>query len=494
MLLKSDGSPYSARELTPQAWSAFFATQESSSRGRMVLMPQDTRQTLSPWSLDILRLKSRTLVENFGPAKALQYISWLVGPLRPNSTSGDPKWSALAEKRFAEIVMEPLLFHTGGRLNFYQAQTRIGLYHPWVDGDAFSIFTRSRAGFGAVALREGHNVQQPANADDSWNNGVKLIDDSYPAGYFFAARNGTGRALPSSAVHHHGIGGYAGLDSTRGFPVLAHAINNFHDIIETTGFLKAAIKTAAQVGLSVRQADANSAIGDMAGLTVSLSQNQFQPPDYSGGITPPAPKTASYEDVMSGSVVSRVPLEALHDDRPHPNQMEFKNSLLREAAQGLHLPPEVMYFMDAPGGTDLRFKIEVLAKFIANCHRDHILPWCQKMWNYIIGIEMAEGRLPYPSQGEYTKVRWTPQKDISVDFGRMGKLYIELRKHLMFTFQRFFASLSYEWEDELEQMAIEERKMIDLEEKYDLPKGRLSEKLASHSNVTASFDEQPAAA
>ena len=131
----------------------------------------------------------------------------------------------------------------------------------------------------------------------------------------------------------------------------------------------------------------------------------------------------------------------LHDDRPHPNQQAFKESLLREVAIGLGVPPEVLYFMDSPGGADIRFKIEVLARFILNCHRDHILPFCQRFWVYAISKEMKAGRLPYPSKGDFWRVRWTPQRDVSVDLGKMGRLLIEMRKSLLTTHARVYEGL-----------------------------------------------------
>ncbi len=487
MLLQSDGTPYPDAALTPAAFSPYFATQESNSRRELWTFRDDTRRQLTASSLQVLRLKSRTLIANYGPANALDYLSWMVGPLKPQSISGDASWSELAEEAFQRIAMSPRIFDASGRINFAQAQVRICLFHPWSDGDAFSILTETESGSARVAMREGHQVAQPPEADAVWNNGVKVTGDNFPLAYWFPAQDGSGkgRALPSSAVHHHAR--FTTLGATRGTPILAHAINHFHDIIETNGFVKQAIKQAALMGLTRLSDSTGNGTPSLHGLGAPLSTDVFSPPGSAspGGAAPPAERY-TVENILGGGMAASVPLDVLHDDRPHPNQQAFKESLLREVAIGLGVPPEVLYFMDSPGGADIRFKIEVLARFILNCHRDHILPFCQRFWVYAISKEMKAGRLPYPSKGDFWRVRWTPQRDVSVDLGKMGRLLIEMRKSLLTTHARVYEGLGLDYEEELRQAAKEERMLMDLEKEYGLPPGRLTEKLSSSAGANVS--------
>ena len=293
MLLQSDGTPYPDAALTPAAFSPYFATQESNSRRELWTFRDDTRRQLTASSLQVLRLKSRTLIANYGPANALDYLSWMVGPLKPQSISGDASWSELAEEAFQRIAMSPPHFlMLRGRINFAQAQVRICLFHPWSDGDAFSILTETESGSARVAMREGHQVAQPPEADAVWNNGVKVTGDNFPLAYWFPAQDGSGkgRALPSSAVHHHAR--FTTLGATRGTPILAHAINHFHDIIETNGFVKQAIKQAALMGLTRLSDSTGNGTPSLHGLGAPLVHGRFSalpvPRPLAGPLPPPS--------------------------------------------------------------------------------------------------------------------------------------------------------------------------------------------------------------
>lgn len=492
MLLDLHGQPLSPEAIDPRgpaagplASSPYIATQESSSRGFMWTFQPDTRRQLSRWSRTTLMVKSRTLVENYGPAKALWNLARLIGSLKPQSLCADAKWAALAEARFEEISSSSLIFDAGGRFTF-QTHQPFTTFRRFTDGDIFDIFTETSSRTARIATREAHEVLNPETTLTDWRDGVRTNRDGFPLAYGFArgTEGGGVDVLPGLNVHHHAS--FTTRGAVRGTPALAHFINDAHDLMEIKGFQKQAIKTAALMGLTRKsETGVNGAPPGIYGLAADTGTSIYQT------ASPSAPSTASaasrsvnYEDVFSGGLVSSVPLDTLHDDRPHPNTLLHKDSLLREAAIGLGAPPSIVFFMEDKGGANARVDLDIFAKFVLDQHANHLLPFCQRYWTYAIAKEMKEGRLPYPSRGDFWKVRWTPPRSLTADLGKMGSLLINLRKALLTTYARHYEEMGLHYEDELEQAAKEAALLISLEKKYKLPPGTMLNAL-NQPNVAA---------
>ena len=83
----------------------------------------------------------------------------------------------------------------------------------------------------------------------------------------------------------------------------------------------------------------------------------------------------------------------------------------------------------------------------------------------------------------------------TADLGKMGRLYIELRKSLMTTHMRFYEEMGFDWEDEIDQAARELSVLLKKEQEYNLPPGSLSAWLTNQSPLPAATppegDEAP---
>jgi len=468
--------------------NGFIATQESPARGRMVTFGEDTRKQLSPWARTVLILKSRTLVENYGPAKALWNLAELIGALKPQANSGDKAWDVLAEQRFDAIANSPLSFDRAAKRTFYTWQT-FTTFRRFTDGDIFSILTETTSGSAAIAGREGH--QCGGGEGDGWIDGVLPDSNGYALRYNFRALDGgKNYTLEPPAVHHHAS--WSTLGGTRGTPALAHAINDMHDAMETKGFVKRAIKTAAMMGLT-RRAD-NSVSGmppGNYGAGSPVNSDNFTPAGAGYGTTP-AQTRLSFEDVFDAGILSSVPLDTIHDDRPHPNAEEFQKRLMRECAIGLGVPPEILFFMDNPGGAEIRTHLEIFNRFIQGQHANYLLPFCQRFWTYCIAKEIKAGRLPQP-RGDFWKVRWCAPKSITADLGKMGNLLIELRRAGLTTDAAHYEALGLDYETEIDQVAREFAMRMAKEKEYGLPPGSLTASLMP-INTPLPSAAQPAAA
>jgi len=490
MILKPDGTPFPASSLSPRAASPFIATQQSPGRGVLWTFSEDTRRQLDPWSRMEMTLKSRTMFENSGCVKALLHLARLVGWLKPQACSGDDAWDALAEPVFEGIANSPRIFDAGGRWTFATIQT-FSTFRRFLDGDCFAILTETTEGRARVAFRESHCVANPPDADSAWSDGVRTDANGFPLAYAFRQQSNRAKSttLPFQSVHHFLT--VTTESGTRGVPAIAHFLNDAQDLMEIKGFLKTAIKVASTMGLTAKSAAHDSS--PMAqGISAGLEMDPYSPPDDPGTGEAREEQKVSVEHVLGGGVISQKPLEVLHDARPHPNFMAFRESILREGSIGLGVPPAIMYFLDDPGGAVARIQLDMFAKFLLDQYANYLIPFCQRFWTYAISKEMKAGRLPYPSKGDFWKVRWTFPRSLTADMGKMGRLAIELRKSLMTSYSRHYEELGLHWEDEIRQCAKELRYLKDLEAEYDLAPGELTNALLP-ANVQTMTDAEAAA-
>lgn len=483
MLVDASGNPYSSAALAPRpsrraasslsakAWSPYFATQDSPSRGFLWTFAEDTRRQLAPWSRTVMMLKSRTLVENYGPAKALWHLARLIGALKPQSRCEDAAWAKLAEESFSALAYSPRVFDAAGRFTFETAQV-FSSFRRKTDGDLFGILTETAEGHARVAFREAHCVASPLSGGDvAWCDGVKTDPNGFPLAYAFRASSlEKARVLPFQNVHHFCTWTTGG--GTRGVPALSHWINDAHDLVEIKGFTKHAIKIASTLGLC----PAGGAPGapQTGGIGSGTENEVYLPPNESSTNEERPAQVVKVEDVFGGGIVADQSYEVLADPRPHQNVMEFRREMLRECAIGEGVPPAIMFFLDDPGGALVRAQLDIFAKYLLDQYVNHLIPFCQRFWTYFIAKEMKAGRLPYPSKGEWWKVRWMFPRSLTADMGRMGRLAIELRKALMTSLCTHYEELGLYWEDEMEQCAKEYAHAMALETKYGLPAGSLT--------------------
>jgi capsid protein len=488
MLLDASGDPIPAQALRGVASSAHIAAQPSDARTPLLMFNKDTRQMLTPWSHTTLMLKSRTLVENVGNAAAVENLAMFIGWLMPQADSGDEDWNELAEERFRHIAMSPLVFDAAGRHTFKTAQ-RMLMARSFVDGDIFTIFTETEDATARLAFREAHQVcNDYGDWKQEWRMGVKTDSNNRPTHYRFCDPGYSAKPYVLDALHVHQMAHLPTLGQTRGTPVLKHALNDLHDILETKSYVKHAIKVASRLGI-YRDVSPKDAPGFPSGFqSVALQQQAMYSDCDPGELAPLTMETV--EELFGSGMIAKEKLGVVHDERPHPNQGQFADRILRETAVGLGVPHQIMYFMDDPGGAWSRILLEAFSRFVVEKHALHLMPWCQRVWTYVIAKEMKAGRLRAPRgrRAKFWKVRWCPQRSMTADLGKMGKLAIELRRSLMTTYAQHYEELGLDYEDQLRQCAKEARMLLDLEAEYGLPAGMLREGLSQPNSAVGRDD------
>ncbi len=474
--------------------SSYFGAQQSDARQVMVLPHKDERLKIRAPERTILALKSRVFVENYGPGAAIRNLAAMIGSLKIQSISGDEKWSQIAEDWFNKITGTGLTFDGGGRLNLAMWQT-LTTERDLIDGDAFTIFTNSLTsgrprmmGSEGLCVESGQGCTGP-----NWIDGVECNPVTrFPLRYCFIQRDAKNtpqsRIVPAWAVHHHVEP--RSFSAVRGVPALAHCLNNFQDIIETTSFQKQALKVAALIGLTPEDDTSMGPATQMGVVSPLQRETVFLPPTTSSTATQP-PTRVTYEQAMEAGIVATRRMKAIHDDRPHPNGEEFKKTLLREAAIGLRFPPQLLYFMDDPSGAYARIILDIAAKTISDYHAARLAPFMRRTWAYWIANAMRNGDIPEPSKGDWMKIKLTPPRMPTADLGKMGRLYIELRKTCLQSHRGIYEELGMDYEDEIDQCGREFRLLMDTEKKHGLPPGALTNGLLPIGQKTTELEAEP---
>lgn len=462
--------------------SPYFATQNSGQRQPLNTFGEDPRKMLTQWTRTEMMLIARTLFANYGGARAIGTTTKIIGSLKPQARSGNTSYDAILETEFRRVAESPLLFDLARERTFYDWQPGLTQCR-FVDGDFFSLLVRGPYG-PAFAGRESHCVKSGKNAGPLWHDGILTDGNNGTLAYQFVDFLRPDVILPptpANAVHHSTDRDF--FSGKRSPSALAHALNNWRDIIETRSFMKQAIKMAAMIGVTRKQDAAHGSSITNHGLGSPTYTTPFIQP----GATPPATAAEAadlprvrFEDFISAGIFSQVPLDTLHDDRPHPNVIEFQKELLREAGNGLGVPPQILYLMDEPGGAWTRVLLEIFAKWILHQHVTQLRPFCQRVWNFVIASAIVAGRIPEPPGGaDYTRVRWCPPRSLTADMGRIGALAIKLREALMTTYAAWYEENGLDWEEELSQSSLELKKIKELEQRDGHQPGELAAALRS---------------
>ena len=456
-------APRPPRPGAPAAFSPWFATQHSESRKQLHTFSPDPAGQISPAARQWLDRQAQTLTANSGLASVLRTLARNIGYLKPQARTGDPAYDRLLEAAFERVATSPLIFDAAGADTFYSYQVQT-TEARFVRGDLFSIFTQSPSGAARIAARGAHTVSGsplPPGPANAWHDGVLANSDGWPLAYHFPGPLGvSGTTIDASNIFHHR--NRHALGAVRGVTSLAHAINHIRDIIETTAAQKTAIKTAAEIAITRKSDTPHGTLPSSLGLGSAIEVDPYTPDYIQSGLdgeNTPAPPPISFERYLESGQFSSVPLDVLHDDRPHPNALAFRESLMREIAAGIGVPHQLLYFMDDPGGAWSRVLLDIFVKFVGDQYLHHLRPFCQRFWTYCISLEIKAGRLPPPPPSitpqALWNVRWIPGRNLSADLGRMGNLTVAMRKSCLTTFATHFEELGLDWADELRQGAEE---------------------------------------
>jgi TusA-related sulfurtransferase len=323
-------------------------------------------------------------------------------------------------------------FDRAGKFNFRSAQRMLQIKKR-VDGDILTVLTTNDAGTApAVAFYEAHQLANPENGGEAWQDGVKIGKGGVHLAYGLKGDDDKVTVVPAGSVIY--FGAFDSPGHPRAISPFAHAVNHSIDITEIRADTKHGIKAAAQVGLqaySDTQAQQGKAQQGMPGV---LKKEVVR-----GGTNADGEEekwVVQTRKAYGGGALADLPpgkkLEVLHDARPSTNQMQFMDELIRDISVGFGLPPEVIWKMINLTGPGVRFIMDYAGRWIED-EQAQLEEWAERVWLYFTAWEIVHGNLELPkkadkkgAESDWMEVEFLPQRDLTIDRGKDGKLQLEI--------------------------------------------------------------------
>ena len=146
----------------------------------------------------------------------------------------------------------------------------------------------------------------------------------------------------------------------------------------------------------------------------------------------------------------------IQDARPHPNQVNLIEYLIRDISWGVGVSPDLLWNIKDLGGANSRIANADLERWIS-VRLLRLRAWLKKFRAIWMANEITAGRLPEPKgRANYWAATFIPQASITADKGRVGALNIELVKNRLRSLQTHFAEEGTYWVKELNQIQKEE--------------------------------------
>ncbi len=409
-------------------WSGYAGANQTEARGQVHYPELDTRRELDQWSrLELIR-KIRFLVRNEGVIRGfVKNAPRFVGLRTPRATTSDVEWNREVNRRFLDRFSVPGVFDISGKFTFWTAQPMI-LRAGFTDGELLTALSASEAGRAMFAFYESHQLANPKDAGKEWQDGV--LANKHGRHLYYGLRDGaSGDGVRLSARDTHYFGYFESPGHPRAVPPLAHAVNHMLDRMEIRADTKTGIKGASLASM-VREMEANAPGGKAKdGLPGILSSVR-------------APNGGDYgtAKVWAGGQVIDLPpgvtAKILHDDRPSANQMEMMDSLVRDAALGFGLPPEVLYQMQRLTGPGVRLVLDLADSWIRD-QQEHLDGWVSLVWSYFIAREIRHGGLRFPKDERWWSHKISGSRNLTIDRSKEMKSRLDVLESGLDTAENF---------------------------------------------------------
>lgn len=433
------------------------------------------RAEVTQWDMQRLYRAARALAYNSGAIhRALEYCVNAQGWLLPQPCTPDEDWNAAARRHFMRLATKPRLFDQSGALNFITAQLWLEMNRA-IDGDVLVVASMFKD-FPCFSFYRAPQVSEDGTGGGEDSGVVTNAQGRATAYKLFDYNTGSYRTIPAHAawLYRHA----PDPATPRGVSDLVRGVNAARDLMELSGFIKAAAKLSAAIGLVEVKRETDKAPGMMGNFGLTTASE----PMAEG-------QRSLFTRMMGGAqVVSLAPgrdVKVISDSRPGPNTITFMEKIKEEVADGIGLPADILYSAGKLGSAGVRLDLADVARWVEKRHhwRKPMLNW---MWNYYMAAEIAAGRLRPPHEGSFAEVYWVPCRDMTIDVGRVAAASINLvREGLMSPAAFTLASEGKLPEDIAREKARLLAKIHALEQEFNLPHGSL------HQSALGATDPAP---
>lgn len=437
---------------------------------QVVLLPYDSRQEIRSWDRRQLTVKSRSMHNNLGFLRGIvrttknMTVGWGNVPV-PRSSDRYFNQQALAYwKRWANRKTCDIR----GKHNHAGLQ-RQAVHELLVDGEIFTIRVRDQFGRHQRQMIKTEQVGPARNERSKlWVDGILYNAVDRPTTYRVLqngpAASGAAQAyrdVPARDMAH--LFDAERATQQRGLPWAYAGLNSMMDVLDLSAFERIAHKLNAAIVASVTTKD-----GSMPASMRAMMSNQEASAEgaTSAERTRLAPQFLDIHGTRIPLFNAGENLTFNSQQRNAVNVVEFTGWLLRDVATGFGLPLEVVWDMATLGGATIRASLEMAGRFFESVQMLLIDDFCQPDWESVIGTALLAGLYPAdyplvepldPPKGweGWNTVEWRGPRNITVDRGKDGRLYLEQVARGMMTKEEWWHGLGEDAE-EMERRSVDE--------------------------------------
>ncbi len=360
--------------------------------------------------------------------------------LVPRATTTDREFNLAATKYYENRASSKLSYDVTAKFSGWEMQ-RQAYETKLTDADAAIVYSKSAGGRTLRKLYSGLSIGNSCDSSldqEKWIDGVFPRCLGAPSKYRFLNDEGK-RARDIDAQDMTFLARLAAPGSIRGEPLLKHAANKLIDITEVHSSWMQQIKNASTIGYYLA---ANSTPVSGQGMPEEVLKQLFK--KTSKEVQTADGKKITLKVVMGGGneLVELPPgydIKTLLDQRPHPNQKEYIDEMIRDISMGAGISSDLLWNIYKLGGANTRFVMADAQTFVEVEQDDIVYGWLIRDWVQEIADGLATGALPPCKDPEWWQHGWVPPARMTVDFGRDGRIYLEEYARGLITTQRYFA-------------------------------------------------------
>lgn len=454
--------------LSPAGQSTFDGARDNPARSGTIWFPIDSSRELVERDRVELVKKHRSLRNNLGFLRGINRttVDLAVGwGLVPMPGSGNREFDRRAKAYWKRNTARKR-WDVTGRDNQAMMQ-RLVLSEVQTDGEIFKVKIRDDFGNPQRQLIKTEQVGNSGKEDknENWVNGVLLNSLQRPLRYRFLKRELPGTKPQDRRFEDRLAGEVCHIFErertvqVRGLPWGYAGINDLVDALDLIVFEKIAHKLNAAIIGSIKSSN-----GEMPASFRELM----------GEVKAPTTESDTREAVrfldIHGSMVPLFKdgdgLQFHHQGRSVINVNEFVALLFNLFSIGYGLPPDFLWGMSRLGGASVRGVTDLAGRFFERVMMMMIEHDCQPDYEDVIGTGIlayqyprdfpgVEPLEPPPGLTGWNVVEWRGPKNVTVDKGRDGRVYLELMRAGKMTDQEWW-TMSSEDPDEMRFKPAEE--------------------------------------
>ncbi len=425
----------------------FDGASDNPQRSSTVYFPLDSTKEIRPHERREMIKKHRSLRNNLGVVRGIINTTVRLGigwGLQPIPKSPDRAFNRSALSYWTRNTRSQN-FDVSAQ-DKEPSMQRLVLRETITDGEIFGIKVFDDFGKAQRQLIKTEQIGDPQSKgkDDNWNDGILCNSLGRPLSYHILQNTlnqhptgaGQPRGTPVEPRDILHVYDRERAHQRHGLPWGHTGLNHGVDALDIAAFEKISHKLNTAIIGTLSTTDGAVPRNMQAILEAAAEASASTD-------TRTTREAAKYLDIHGSSIPVLKTSDSMNlflQGRNSINTIEFTGWLCAQYAHGFGLPVEVIVGM-IQGSAAVRGNMELAGRFFEEVQMLMIDDWCQPNWENIIGTGLLAHAFPRdypgieplaPPEGNdwtgWDTVEWRGPKNITIDRGRDGKLYLEQKR------------------------------------------------------------------